>query len=362
MGTGPSKEEEDLLERSKRRSKDQSREEDHEDREASEQAEDEQRAPKRQTPMRSYRDSVLGYGKRWNIRGEEIDEGYVSDDDLIEECADGTWVGWGMSREEKIEARRPWRNSLIVKLVRRPIGYHYLWRRLRAMWRTQDDPLLIDLGNDFFVVKLLNREEYERALSEGPWMIDDHYLHVQRWRPNFIADSAKITSLPVWVRFPWLPLEYYTKEWLRYAGDTLGKTIKVDETTLAAARGRFARVCIEIDLNKPLVANYRLRGIEGQVQYEGLQDLCFTCGKYGHKEVKCPLSILESEATRVENGESKEKVPASDQGRSEDQRTGYGPWMVAQRNRRRPARNHRGNKGNGAKHEEKSAGRDHGVL
>src|SRR3954467_8924873 len=116
--------------------------------------------------------------------------------------------------------QRPWLNSLIVKLVGKPIGYHYLFRRIQAMWRTQDDPLLIDLGNDFFIVKLINREEYERALSEGPWMIGDHYLHVQRRRPNFHADSAKITSLPVWVRFPWILVEYYTEEWLRKAGDT----------------------------------------------------------------------------------------------------------------------------------------------
>lgn len=46
------------------------------------------------------------------------------------------------------------------------------------MW--QDDPLLIDLGNDYYIGKLMNREEYERVLSDGPWMIGDHYLHVQR--------------------------------------------------------------------------------------------------------------------------------------------------------------------------------------
>lgn len=65
------------------------------------------------------------------------------------------------------------------------------------MWLTQDDPLLIDLGNDFFIVKLINIEEYECALSEGPWMIGEYYLHVQSWRHNFMVDSVKITSLPV---------------------------------------------------------------------------------------------------------------------------------------------------------------------
>src|SRR4051812_37687190 len=106
--------------------------------------------------------------------------------------------------------------------------------------------MLIDLGNDFFIVQLLNREENERALSEGPWMIGDNYLHVQRWRHNFVAYSAKITSLPVWVRFPWLPVEYYTEKWLWNAGNNIGKTIKIGDTTLATSRGRCAWICVEI--------------------------------------------------------------------------------------------------------------------
>lgn len=100
--------------------------------------------------------------------GEDLNDGEVSDDDLIEESSVGTWFEIGITREEKIEACRPWRNSLIVKLVARSIGSHYLWRRIQVMWRTQDDPLMIDLGNKFFIVQLINRKEYERALSKGP--------------------------------------------------------------------------------------------------------------------------------------------------------------------------------------------------
>lgn len=47
------------------------------------------------------------------------------------------------------------------------------------MWRTSVESLLIDLGNKFYIVKLFGYEEFERALSEGSWMIGDHYLHVQ---------------------------------------------------------------------------------------------------------------------------------------------------------------------------------------
>lgn len=96
---------------------------------------------------------------------------YISDDDVIQEGEDESWFSIGMTREQKIEGRRPWRGSLIVKLIGRSIGYHKFLRRIQAMWRTQDDLLPIDLGFKFFVVKLGKREGYERALTEGSWMI-----------------------------------------------------------------------------------------------------------------------------------------------------------------------------------------------
>lgn len=97
--------------------------------------------------------------------------------------------------------------------------------------------------------------------------------------PISFAELDEITSLPVWVHFPMLSVEYYTEKWLQNAGDQLGRTIKVDSTMLATTRGRFVRVCIEIDLKKPLQSRYRMRGRKWQLQYEGLQDICFACGK-----------------------------------------------------------------------------------
>lgn len=93
-----------------------------------------------------------------------------------------------------------------------------------------------------------------RALSEGPWMIGENYLHFQRWKPNFMAEVVEITSLAVCVRFSVLPVEYYNEGWLRRLGDQIKETIKIDNTTLATTRNRLPRVCIEIDLQKPLIA------------------------------------------------------------------------------------------------------------
>lgn len=103
---------------------------------------------------KSYKDADMGSkGKESMFQMDEALDGEISDDNFIEESMDDSWFGIGMTREEKREARRPWWNSLFIKIVGHSIGCHYLWRRIQAMWRTQIEPLLIDLGNEFFIVK-----------------------------------------------------------------------------------------------------------------------------------------------------------------------------------------------------------------
>lgn len=128
------------------------------------------------------------------------------------------------------------------------------------MWRTQSTPLLIDLPNDVYFIKLDRIEEYEKALVEGPWMIGGNCLHVQRWRPNFRTEREKISILLVWIRFSILPIEYCTEKCLRRARDEIKKVINIDVTMLVVSREKFARVFVEVELNKVLMSSYMLRG------------------------------------------------------------------------------------------------------
>lgn len=84
-------------------------------------------------------------------------------------------------------------------------------------------------------------------------------------------------------------MEYYNESCLRRAGDQSGRAIKLDNITLAKTIGKFAGVCIEIDLWKLLRAGYRMQSKNWQLQYEVLQDMYFCCGKYGHQEANCTM-------------------------------------------------------------------------
>lgn len=181
-------------------------------------------------------------------------------------------------------------------------------------------------------MKLSRREEYERALLEGLWMTGDNYLHVQRWRSNFCAGLKTIASLPVWILFPMLPVEYYKETWIRKATDQIRQTIKIDTTTLATTRGKFACVCVEFDLCSPLRSHFRMHCKDWHIQDEGLQDLCFLRGKYGHCEIACPKKTAAASAQGAEAGASMDGSTSKLDAYSTeevDARSLFGSWTFA---------------------------------
>ena len=68
----------------------------------------------------------------------------------------------------------------------------------------------------------------------------------------------------------------------------MDKTIKIDVNTSNVQRGKFARVAVNIDLAKPLLSKIWLDGSWQRIEYEGLPQICFSCGRVGHSSVTCP--------------------------------------------------------------------------
>ncbi|GAU10508.1 hypothetical protein TSUD_420790 [Trifolium subterraneum] len=118
--------------------------------------------------------------------------------------------------------------------------------------------------------------------------IYDHYLTVKEWSPNFQPESDTIEEVAVWVRISGLPIEYYDSEILHFIGNRMGKTVKVDKNTLTQERGKYARLCVQVNLSKPLLAMFSIKDRKYKIEYEGLHLLCITCGRFGHYKEGCP--------------------------------------------------------------------------
>lgn len=53
------------------------------------------------------------------------------------------------------------------------------------MRKPKGQMIITDVGKNYYVIRLVNDEDYEVALYGGPWLIAKHYLTTQRWFPAF---------------------------------------------------------------------------------------------------------------------------------------------------------------------------------
>lgn len=54
--------------------------------------------------------------------------------------------------------------------------------------------------------------------------------------------------MAVWIRVTGAQLEYFDPWAMKKVGNMLGKVLKIYILTNARARGKFARICVELDL------------------------------------------------------------------------------------------------------------------
>ncbi|XP_009787638.2 uncharacterized protein [Nicotiana sylvestris] len=192
-----------------------------------------------------------------------------------------------LTEEEKQRIYEPWKFSLIVKLFGKRMLHHYLKKNIQELWRPTKFFSLIDLGDDYYIIKFTKRENMEKAFTHGPWFINGHYLSITKWRPNFVANKEKLTVSVVWIRLPQLPTEFYDGKLLEKIGNAIGRLLKIDVCTSTTVRGHYARLCVELPL-ETLVQPYIYIGQHKQyIHCKGEKFLCKNCGRLGHIQTQC---------------------------------------------------------------------------
>lgn len=289
----------------------------------------------------SYKDSLVGdipgaYAQAFRLEDDRVmDE---ESDTELDEVTEGMAVV-KLSKETKSRIRAPWSKALIVKVYGRTVGFNYLTFKINALWKPTARMDCVDLGKDFFLIKFSDDGDYDKVLRGGPWFIGEHFLAIKPWEPYFKASEANFTSVAVWVRLLELPIEFYDNTVLRQIGSAIGTVLRIDSYTATGSRGSYARLCIQVNLDEPLINFVKVGRLKQKIMYEGIGSLCFCCGRLGHKQEHCCYKIRTTEEQKI-GSEASSPIQNSSQAVEEDEPK-YGAWMLVTR-RKNLVRNGRG--------------------
>ncbi|KAG5079502.1 hypothetical protein JHK86_003567 [Glycine max] len=129
-----------------------------------------------------------------------------------------------------------WKKFLVLKLLGKRIGFLALRDKLKSQWKCSGGFDLMDVDNGYFLITFDFEDDKNKAI-----------------RMVYYDDSVLLTIALA-----------------------MGTPLRVDMNTANLVRGRFTRVCIEIDLTV-LVGKFYLNGKWYNVEYEGLHILCASC-------------------------------------------------------------------------------------
>ncbi|KAJ4829049.1 hypothetical protein Tsubulata_004381 [Turnera subulata] len=213
--------------------------------------------------------------------------------------------------------------------------------KTRGRWRRRQKLRTVILSS-----KLTTKDhtDYLHALTSAPWSIYGNALCVMPWSHDFRPESGFVDRAVVWVQFPDLPVNKYQSRILKTLGNLVGSTVRIDSKMESQSRAQFAKVAVSVDLKKPLKGIVRLDGISFKLECEGLPQICFTCGEYGHSSIVCSYhSQVGKDSTTVQAMPSTSDSSAAghpscvSDGRKHGKKDeAVGEWMVVTKKSRKP--------------------------
>lgn len=252
-----------------------------------------------------------------------------------------------------LQAKDSMQTSLYAKFLGKALPLEQAKLALDDAWRGIGDFSITDLPNGFYFIKCKTSDMQERLLGDGPWNVAGRILQLSPWSESFQPAFEKLSNAAVWIQIYHFPMELWGGEILELVASQFGKVLKVDAHTLDRSRAKFARVCVENNLEQPLQqgtwVNYGGYSVFVLVLYERIPVFCYKCGRIGHGEANCSfVSSHQLSSSSVPSGqfdpepvhmEPEMLIDEVDKGREGSSRAhlssqatteadgAYGPWL-----------------------------------
>lgn len=194
------------------------------------------------------------------------------------------------SQEEISASLGPFAFSLVARTPQGRPAFLDIRAHLYGRCRFKDDFMISALDKRHLLLRFRNYEDYLSLLLKESLFVHGRLFRFFKWSMDF-SPSTDSPILPVWISFPGLPVNFYLEHLLRSIAGNVGKVLKIDPSTLNLSQTTAARVCVELDISKPLPSRVWIGcpggGAWQEVIYPNLPAYCSVCSRIGHNAAAC---------------------------------------------------------------------------
>ncbi|KAL0911907.1 hypothetical protein M5K25_017843 [Dendrobium thyrsiflorum] len=190
--------------------------------------------------------------------------------------------------------------SLVTKVFSKELPSHVVAWELRRQWARFGQFHFTTLGEGWYLCSFKSLEALEGVLSGGPWFVNYH-----------INNVALIASM-------------------------IGVPLMLDGNMFHWGRREFARVCVRVELDKPLPLGVWVEGMAGRffqkVEYERILAFCYDCGMLGHDRASC-IKNNGMVKNMVDGAVGQGAIDQTKHGHLLEVHESYGPWILVNHRR-----------------------------
>ncbi|XP_058185702.1 uncharacterized protein LOC131302927 [Rhododendron vialii] len=121
----------------------------------------------------------------------------------------------------------------------------------------------------------------------GPWHVAGKLLILKPWAPQMVLTKEKLRTIPIWVQFSNIPLEFWIEQGLSYIASAIGKPPHADDLAEKGQRLTFANIYVEVNVDSPFLEVVEVEYANGlsafiNVRYPWKPSRCSECHVFGH--------------------------------------------------------------------------------
>ncbi|XP_059076809.1 uncharacterized protein LOC131876053 [Cryptomeria japonica] len=117
---------------------------------------------------------------------------------------------------------------------------------VKRKWALKGNVEILALPKGLLTFSFSCEEDKIKILYGRTWLVGKTALVLQKWHLNLNMSESLLVQVPVWVKLPGLPLEYWVESIFSGIASSFGELLSIDPITASRRSLTNARFCVGI--------------------------------------------------------------------------------------------------------------------